>query len=120
MGIKRTLLIVGCGDIALRAAPLLQAHYRLLMCDVTEGDGAAAAALNIATVARQFLSAHLAPGASIPRSARALAPAVRDAPDSAAARAWRALACAIPEWSTFDIHDGPSRRDSPHLARQGA
>ncbi len=27
---KRTLLIVGCGDIALRAAPLLQAHYRLL------------------------------------------------------------------------------------------
>ena len=28
--IKRTLLIVGCGDIALRAAPLLLAHYRLL------------------------------------------------------------------------------------------
>jgi nucleoside-diphosphate-sugar epimerase len=27
---KRTLLIVGCGDVALRAAPLLQAHYRLL------------------------------------------------------------------------------------------
>jgi nucleoside-diphosphate-sugar epimerase len=27
---RRTLLIVGCGDIALRAAPLLQAHYRLL------------------------------------------------------------------------------------------
>ncbi|SEP41060.1 Nucleoside-diphosphate-sugar epimerase [Nitrosovibrio sp. Nv6] len=27
---KRTLLIVGCGDIALRAAPLLQTHYRLL------------------------------------------------------------------------------------------
>lgn len=27
---QRTLLIVGCGDIALRAAPLLQAHYRLL------------------------------------------------------------------------------------------
>ena len=27
---KRTLLIVGCGDIALRAAPLLQAQYRLL------------------------------------------------------------------------------------------
>ncbi|MDQ3184952.1 MAG: SDR family oxidoreductase [Pseudomonadota bacterium] len=27
---KRTLLIIGCGDIALRAAPLLQAHYRLL------------------------------------------------------------------------------------------
>ncbi|HEY6043398.1 MAG TPA: SDR family oxidoreductase [Nitrosospira sp.] len=27
---KRTLLIVGCGDIALRAAPLLWAHYRLL------------------------------------------------------------------------------------------
>ena len=28
--LKRTLLIIGCGDIALRAAPLLQAHYRLL------------------------------------------------------------------------------------------
>lgn len=28
--IKRTLLIVGCGDIALRAAPLLLTHYRLL------------------------------------------------------------------------------------------
>jgi nucleoside-diphosphate-sugar epimerase len=27
---KRTLLIIGCGDVALRAAPLLQAHYRLL------------------------------------------------------------------------------------------
>ncbi len=27
---KRTLLIVGCGDIALRAAPLLQTHYRLV------------------------------------------------------------------------------------------
>ncbi len=27
---KRTLLIVGCGDIALRVAPLLRAHYRLL------------------------------------------------------------------------------------------
>ncbi|SEK96963.1 SDR family oxidoreductase [Nitrosovibrio tenuis] len=27
---KRTLLIVGCGDIALRAAPLLRMHYRLL------------------------------------------------------------------------------------------
>ncbi|ARO86818.1 NAD(P)-dependent oxidoreductase [Nitrosospira lacus] len=27
---KRTLLIVGCGDIALRAAPLLLPHYRLL------------------------------------------------------------------------------------------
>ncbi|MDN5881483.1 MAG: SDR family NAD(P)-dependent oxidoreductase, partial [Nitrosospira sp.] len=27
---KRTLLIIGCGDIALRAAPLLQARYRLL------------------------------------------------------------------------------------------
>lgn len=27
---KRTLLIIGCGDIALRAVPLLQAHYRLL------------------------------------------------------------------------------------------
>ena len=27
---KRTLLIVGCGDIALRAAPLLRAHYRLM------------------------------------------------------------------------------------------
>lgn len=27
---KRTLLIVGCGNIALRAAPTLQAHYRLL------------------------------------------------------------------------------------------
>ncbi len=37
MGIKRTLLIVGCGDIALRAAPLLQAHYRLLgLCRRTE------------------------------------------------------------------------------------
>ena len=31
MGIrKRTLLIVGCGDVALRAAPLLRSHYRLL------------------------------------------------------------------------------------------
>jgi len=28
--LKRTLLIVGCGDIALRAAPLLRAHYQLL------------------------------------------------------------------------------------------
>lgn len=27
---KQTLLIVGCGDVALRAAPLLQARYRLL------------------------------------------------------------------------------------------
>lgn len=27
---KQTLLIAGCGDVALRAAPLLQAHYRLL------------------------------------------------------------------------------------------
>lgn len=27
---KQTLLIIGCGDIALRAAPLLQARYRLL------------------------------------------------------------------------------------------
>ena len=27
---KRTLLIVGCGDIALRAAPLLRAHYRVM------------------------------------------------------------------------------------------
>src|SRR5687768_16478391 len=27
---RRTLLIVGCGDIASRAAHLLQAHYRLL------------------------------------------------------------------------------------------
>ena len=27
---KRTLLIIGCGDIALRTAPLLQARYRLL------------------------------------------------------------------------------------------
>lgn len=27
---KKTLLIVGCGDIALRTAPLLQAHYRIL------------------------------------------------------------------------------------------
>jgi nucleoside-diphosphate-sugar epimerase len=27
---KQTLLIVGCGDVAFRAAPLLQAHYRLL------------------------------------------------------------------------------------------
>ncbi|HEX8874012.1 MAG TPA: SDR family oxidoreductase [Nitrosospira sp.] len=27
---KRTLLIAGCGDIALRAAPLLRTHYRLL------------------------------------------------------------------------------------------
>lgn len=27
---KQTLLIVGCGDVALRAAPLLRAHYRLL------------------------------------------------------------------------------------------
>lgn len=27
---KRTLLFIGCGDIALRTAPLLQAHYRLL------------------------------------------------------------------------------------------
>lgn len=27
---KKTLLIVGCGDIALRAAPLLQTHYRIL------------------------------------------------------------------------------------------
>src|SRR5690349_8736053 len=31
MGIqKRTLLIVGCGDIALRAAPLLRDRYRLM------------------------------------------------------------------------------------------
>ena len=27
---KKTLLIVGCGDIALRVAPLLQKHYRIL------------------------------------------------------------------------------------------
>ncbi len=27
---KKTLLIVGCGDIALRAVPLLQMHYRIL------------------------------------------------------------------------------------------
>jgi uncharacterized protein YbjT (DUF2867 family) len=27
---KQTLLIAGCGDVALRAAPLLQTHYRLL------------------------------------------------------------------------------------------
>lgn len=27
---KKTLLIVGCGDIALRTAPLLQKHYRIL------------------------------------------------------------------------------------------
>ncbi len=27
---KNTLLIVGCGDIALRTAPLLQTHYRVL------------------------------------------------------------------------------------------
>ncbi len=27
---KNTLLIIGCGDIALRAAPLLQTHYRIL------------------------------------------------------------------------------------------
>jgi nucleoside-diphosphate-sugar epimerase len=27
---KQTLLIAGCGDVALRAAPMLQAHYRLL------------------------------------------------------------------------------------------
>jgi len=27
---KQTLLIAGCGDVAFRAAPLLQAHYRLL------------------------------------------------------------------------------------------
>jgi len=27
---KQTLLIAGCGDVALRAAPLLHAHYRLL------------------------------------------------------------------------------------------
>ncbi len=27
---KKTLLIVGCGDIALRAVPLLQTHYRIL------------------------------------------------------------------------------------------
>jgi nucleoside-diphosphate-sugar epimerase len=27
---KRTLLFIGCGDIALRTAPLLHAHYRLL------------------------------------------------------------------------------------------
>ncbi len=27
---KKTLLMVGCGDIALRAAPLLQKHYRIL------------------------------------------------------------------------------------------
>lgn len=27
---KKTLLIIGCGDIALRTAPLLQAHYRIL------------------------------------------------------------------------------------------
>ncbi len=30
MALKNTLLIVGCGDIALRTAPLLQAHYRIL------------------------------------------------------------------------------------------
>lgn len=28
--LKRTLLIIGCGDIALRTAPLLKGHYRLL------------------------------------------------------------------------------------------
>ena len=27
---KQILLLVGCGDIALRAAPLLRVHYRLL------------------------------------------------------------------------------------------
>ncbi|MBS0425440.1 MAG: SDR family oxidoreductase [Proteobacteria bacterium] len=27
---KETLLIIGCGDVALRTAPLLQAHYRIL------------------------------------------------------------------------------------------
>ena len=30
MALKNTLLIVGCGDIALRAAPLLQTHFRVL------------------------------------------------------------------------------------------
>ena len=30
MALKNTLLIVGCGDIALRTAPLLQAHFRVL------------------------------------------------------------------------------------------
>lgn len=30
MALKNTLLIVGCGDIALRTTPLLQAHYRVL------------------------------------------------------------------------------------------
>ena len=35
---KRTLLIIGCGDIALRAVPLLQAHYRLVgLCRRPEG-----------------------------------------------------------------------------------
>ncbi|MBS0298411.1 MAG: SDR family oxidoreductase [Proteobacteria bacterium] len=27
---KKTVLIIGCGDVALRTAPLLQAHYRIL------------------------------------------------------------------------------------------
>ena len=30
MALKNTLLIVGCGDIASRAAPLLQTHFRVL------------------------------------------------------------------------------------------
>ena len=30
MALKNTLLIVGCGDIALRAAPLLQTHFRVI------------------------------------------------------------------------------------------
>lgn len=30
MALKNTLLIVGCGDIALRTAPLLQTHFRML------------------------------------------------------------------------------------------
>lgn len=30
MALKNTLLIVGCGDIALRTAPLLQTHFRVL------------------------------------------------------------------------------------------
>ncbi len=35
---KRTLLIIGCGDIALRASSLLRDHYRLVgLCRRTEG-----------------------------------------------------------------------------------
>lgn len=34
---KRTLLIIGCGDIALRASSLLRDHYRLVgLCRRTE------------------------------------------------------------------------------------